>query len=176
MFPTVLFAGLLSGIASGPVTQAPTRVSPAIVRPQPMATSIPTMSVTPAAITFTATDPTGTPVVNGSAGAVVQWSIAGGKTTKGWTLGVSAPTTFSACSTVPASAVNVTCGSVTGGNAGACSAATSLTNSPVTIASGNESTGTVNYTVNLTFTLQDSWEYIASSSCSLAVTYTITAN
>ena len=173
MLPTVLFAGLLSGIASGSVSQTPARATPAIIKPLPMATALSKESVTPAAITFTATDPTGTPVVTGSATAVVTWTTKGGATANSWTLGVSAPSTFAACSTVPASAVKVTCGSVTGG---ACSAATNLTNTATTIASGKESTGTANYTVNLTFTLQDSWKYIASSSCSLTVTYTITAN
>lgn len=175
MLPLLLFASLLSGAAPVSASQAPARVSPAIIRPQPMATSIPTMSVTPAAITFTATDPTGTPVVTGSAGAVVKWSTKGGATANTWTLQVNAPTTFSACPTVPANAVKVTCGSVTGGT-GACSAAKSLTNTAATIASGTESKGNTAYTVNLTFTLQDSWKYIATSSCSLAVTYTITAN
>ena len=177
MLPTMLFAGLLSAIASGSVSQTPARATPAIVRPQPKARNISGAAVTPATISFTATDPAGAPIVNGSASATVSWNTAGNSGTPTWTLQVSAPTTFTSCPTVPASAVIVTCASVTGGTAGACSSPTSLSPTPVQMAGGAEpGSGSNPYSVNLTFTLQDTWEYIASSSCSLSVTYTITAN
>jgi hypothetical protein len=94
-----------------------------------------------------------------------------------WTLTVSAAgASFSSCATVPASAVTVTCGSVTGGHTGACSTAATLSTTATKVAGGNEATGMASYSVNLSFTLADNWKYIASSSCSLSVSYTITAN
>lgn len=166
---------LLSAILLAPASRAPGVATPAAVRLQPLAVTLSGASATPAAITFSATDPTGTPVVNGSSAASVNWTT-NGSVFGAWTLKVSAPAAFASCATVPASAVTVSCGSVTGGFGGACGAATSLSTTPTQIASGNEGFNTVSYSVNLSFTLADSWKYIASSSCSLSVTYTITAN
>lgn len=175
MLVTLLLSGLLGGLVSAPKA-APAQVAPAVVRPNPLATTtISGDTVTPATITFTATNPTGTPVVSGSAAAVVTWKTG---TPKGgaWTLTVnSSGTDFSSCTTVPASAVTVTCSSVTGGTAGACSGATALSTSATQVAGGTEGAGTTTYTVNLGFTLADSWKYIASSLCSLSLAYTITA-
>jgi len=176
MLSTLLLAGLLAGLVTATGTQPPARISPVTGAPRPMATSINTTSVTPATITFTAPNPISSPIVNGSASALVSWKTAGGSAARAWTLGVSAPAAFGSCSTVPASAVKVTCGTVTGGFAGACSAASNLSTTSTKVAGGNEGTGSTSYSVSLSFTLSDSWSYIASSSCSLSVTYTITAN
>lgn len=168
---------LVSGILLAPATQTPGVFTPAAVRANPLATTVPTASVTPAAITFSATDPDTTPVVNGSASAVVAWTTKGGATARTWNVTAkAAATTFSSCSTVPVSAVTVTCASVTGGHSGVCSAATTLSTTATQVASGDEATGTASYSVTLSFTLADNWKYIASSSCSLSVSYTITAN
>jgi hypothetical protein len=44
------------------------------------------------------------------------------------------------------------------------------------VASGKEDNATnAPYTVTLNFTLTDSWSYIANPSCSLTLTYTLTA-
>jgi len=172
---STLLIGFLAATASAPGVQAPAQSGAAIVKPKPMAAAVSAASATPSAITFLATDPTGTPVVTGSSAAVVTWKTSGGLL-GAWTLNVSAPTAFGACSTVPASAVTVTCASVSGGFLGACSSATTLSPTATQIAGGYEGLGTATYSVSLSFTLQDSWKYIASSSCSLSVSYTITAN
>jgi hypothetical protein len=85
--------------------------------------------------------------------------------------------------------VTVTCGSVsvTGGStghlgSGSCSAASSLSTSLKTVASGLEAqngTGYPVYTITLTFTFLDSWSYIAvpsGSPCTIGLSYLITAN
>lgn len=157
--------------------RTPTPRAPAAVPEKPMATSITSPKVNNSTITFTATDPDTNPSVAGSAGATVSWNTTGGATTRTWTLTVnSSSSSFSACSTVPASAVTVSCTSTTGGHSGACGAATTLSTTAAGIASGTEATGTASYSVALSFTLADNWKYIASSSCSLSVSYTITAN
>jgi hypothetical protein len=71
----------------------------------------------------------------------------------------------------------MSCGGVTGGSGGACGGSTALSTAGVQMASGTQTfISSANYSVTLSFTLQDSWKYIASSSCSLSLTYTITAN
>lgn len=179
MLPTLLLSKFLTGMLLVPASsQAPGKVSPAAIsKPVPQATTIAGPTVTPAVITFLATDPDGSPVVSGSSGAVISWSTAG-SVLGAWTLKVNAPATFGSCPTVPVSAVTVSCGSVTGGFGGACSGNSSLSTTPTQVAGGTEGLlgfGSA-FTVNLTFTLADSWKYIASSLCSLSVTYTITAN
>ena len=141
-----------------------------------MATSVSNAAVTPSAITFTANDPDTNSTVSGSANAQVSWKTTGGATARTWSVTVSAPATFSSCATVPASAVTVSCVSVSGGHSGTCGGAAALSTTGTQVASGEESTGTASYSVTLGFTLADSWKYIASSSCSLSVTYNITAN
>jgi hypothetical protein len=172
MLPTLLFSGILLASASA---KAPGTLSPAVVRLAPQATSISNQSVTPAAITFTATSPDNSPVVSGSSSALVGWSI-DGNTNISWTLSVSAPATFGSCPTVPASAVTVSCGTVSGGTGGVCGGSRSLSTTPTQIANGAGASGNRSYSASLSFTLQDSWKYIASSSCSVTVTYSITAN
>jgi hypothetical protein len=144
---------------------------------KPLATSINTaIAATPATVTFTATNPDSAPTDSGSATVTLTWKTAGGATTRTWNVKASAPAAFTSCATVPSSAVTATCTSVTGGTGSTCSAAGALSTAGVQIASGDEATGNASYTVKLTYTLADSWEYIASSSCSLTVTYLLTAN
>jgi hypothetical protein len=172
MLSLLLFSGMLFLPGpSGTVKTKPLGFRPALL------TTIPSSSVSPSVVTFSATDPTNSPVVNASASVVVSWtayvSVLGT-----WNVKVSAPATFSSCGTVPSSAVTVSCTSVTGGSGGTCSSSSALSTSGVQVASGSEiiNVNPTPYSVTLSFTLQDSWKYIASSSCTLAVTYTITAN
>ena len=176
MLAIPLLAILMAPASGTPVRLPPERPAPVATTPKPRATTITNAAATPATITFTATNPDTTPTVTGSAAVSVTWQTPG-NLFGAWNLKVSAPSTFGSCATVPASAVTVTCGSVTGGSNGACGTATSLSTTATQIASGTEGfITTTSYTVNLTFTLQDSWKYIASSSCSLTVSYLITAN
>ncbi|HUI57182.1 MAG TPA: hypothetical protein VLY04_19535 [Bryobacteraceae bacterium] len=145
---------------------------------QPMAATMGSVTATPGTISFTATDPD-LGSVSGSSGATVNWTTTGGSTSSTWNLKVhSSAAHFANCATVPASAVTVSCNTVTGGSAGTCSAPFALSTTGTQVASGKESSGTgAAYSVTLTFTLADSWKYIAkqSPSCTLTLTYTVTA-
>jgi hypothetical protein len=137
-----------------------------------------TVTVTPATVSFNATNPTSVPVVAGSATATATWEnldLNSGP----WNLTVQAVAgSFANCPTVPVSAVTVSCSSVATfiGGTGACAAPFRLSTSPQVVASGNQEALTFNYTINLNFTLADSWKYIAqtSPSCSLSLSYTAT--
>jgi len=168
---------MLSGLLlSGILLAASGKAAPAAVNPKLSFTSISNAAAAPSAITFPASNPTGSPVVAGSSSVVVSWTTTG--TFLGsWNLAVSAPASFSSCPWIPVSAVTVSCGSVTGGSGGTCGGSAALTTGAAQIASGTEGLlVATNYSVSLNFTLQDSWKYIASTSCSLSVSYTITAN
>jgi hypothetical protein len=142
----------------------------------PMATSMSAVTANPGTISFTATDPD-LGSVSGSSAATVSWTTTGGSAASTWNLKVHAnPASFTGCATVPRSAVTVTCGGVTGGSAGTCGGGFILTGAGQQIASGKESaSNNAPYSVTLNFTLADSWSYIAKSSCTLTVTYTVTA-
>jgi hypothetical protein len=171
MFPNLLLSGilLLGGSKTG------SNATPVTLRPQLSITQISNQAVTPATISFNATNPTTSPSVSGSANAVVSWSSLV-SIAAGWNVAVSAPSSFTNCPTVPASAVTVSCVSITGGTLGTCGGSTALSTTPTQIASGVEILNLLSpYVVTLSFTLADSWKYIPSS-CSLSVTYTITAN
>ena len=147
-------------------------------RIMPMATSLSAVSASPGTISFTATDPD-LGSVAGSSAATVSWTTSGGSAASTWNLKVHGnPASFTNCATVPRSAITVTCGGVTGGSAGTCGGAITLTGTGQQIASGKESTSAnAPYSVTLHFTLADSWSYIAkqSPSCTLTLTYTVTA-
>ena len=142
----------------------------------PMATTLSAVTANPATISFTATDPDAGPYA-GSSSATVSWSTSGGAVGSTWTLKVhAAAATFTSCATVPRSAVKVTCTGVSGGSSGTCGGAITLTGTGQQVANGKESASTnAPYSVTLNFTLADSWSYIANSSCSLTLTYTVTA-
>jgi hypothetical protein len=137
-----------------------------------------TVSVSPATISFTATNPNSAPVDSGSSTATVSWEnldFAQGA----WSLTVQAPSSaFSSCPTVPVSAVTVSCASVSAtiGGTGTCSPPFALSTAAQTVASGNQAILTFSYTVTLNFTLADNWKYIAetSPSCSLLLSYIAT--
>ncbi len=146
--------------------------------PLPLA-SINSASVTPSTISFTATDPD-LGSFSGSSPATVSWNTNAGNSHSTWTLSVaSSAANFTSCSTVPASAVRVSCGSVSGGTSGQCGAGFQLGATSRQIASGIEGNGNGNqsYAVTITFTLADSWRYVAEQSplCTLTLSYTIDA-
>ncbi len=140
-----------------------------------------TLTVTPT-ISFSATNPATLPVVTGSPQATATWSAHGSGGGNTWTLKVNAAaTTFTKCSTVPVSAVTVTCSaatvtSATGahGATAACAAAFPLSTTATTVASGADANNALNYSVTITFTLADKWKYIAemSPACTSALSYT----
>ncbi len=145
-------------------------------RALPMATTLSAITASPGTISFTATDPDlGSDA--GSSSATVSWSTSGGSAAGTWTLKVHAnPASFTGCATVPRSAVKATCTGVAGGSAGTCGGAITLTGAGQQVASGKESASNgAPYSVTLNFTLADSWSYIANSSCTLTLTYTVTA-
>lgn len=145
--------------------------------PRPMATAITAKSVSPSTISFTLADPDAAAVTGAGS---VTWTTTGGGPAGAWTVGVSSTnSSFTNCSEIPLSAVTAKCTSVTGGTAGACNASSlGLTGTAQQIASGKESPGTANYTVNVTFSITDAWKYKGHTSplCTLSVTYTLTAN
>jgi hypothetical protein len=134
---------------------------------------------TPAAIQFTATDPdqgavAGTP-------AIITWVTTKGSNKRIWSIFVNADrSTLNGCGTVPTSAIRVSCSSATvpgGGGHGTCAAPFSLSGTPQLVAGGLQGSSTRTYTVNVNFSFTDSWRYIASNgpSCSLTLTYSVTA-
>jgi len=167
-------AGTWAGTGAGAAT-----LRPATVVAKPMATSISkALAASPATITFTAPDPDTTPSVSGSGPVTLSWDTNGGGPANTWKLTVSAPASFSTCANLPASAVTAKCTTVTGGTGGTCSGSVPLSTTATQVASGDEAPGNnAAYSVALTFTLADSWAYIPSkTSCSLTLTYTVTAN
>ena len=142
------------------------------------AVSVSSFTATPNPISIAASDPDTNP--SPSASATLRWTQSGAAGNKTWNVKVTAPASFPGCSTVPISAVTVTCDSVSASNtaqwSGSCAGSATLNTTGVTLASGNEGDNqTRNLTVNLHYTLADSWRYIGGS-CSLNLTYTVTAN
>jgi len=134
--------------------------------------------ISPAAITFEATNPDLAPSASGSAGASVSWRNRNGNPGS-WSLTVQADSpSFSNCPMVPISAVTVSCASATTnlGRSGNCSPAFALSNAPQVVARGNQGRATFSYAVMLNFALADNWKYVAetSPSCSLSLSYIAT--
>ena len=168
-----LSIALLGAVVARPPL-APVRKKTYAQQPSPDAGNF-TLTVSPATITFSATNPTSLPVVSGSSTAAASWtSLSSGNN---WSLTVQATSTsFTNCPTVPVSAVTVTCSaaSVTGlGGSAACAGAFPLSTGTQTVASGSEGILSWGYSVTITFTLADSWKYIAemSPACTISLTY-----
>ena len=138
-----------------------------------------TLTVNPATITFSATNPGTVPVVTGSSTATASWTARGSGGTNVWTLTVrAAALTFTNCGTVPVSAVTVTCSaaSISGGGTASCAGSFPLSTTAQTVASGRDTNNNRNYSATIGFTLADNWKYIAETSpaCTLSLTYTAT--
>jgi len=134
--------------------------------------------VSPATVTFNATNPDSAPAVSGNASASVSWQNRSGSSGN-WSLTVQADSpTFSNCPMVPISAVTVSCASATTntGRSGNCGPGFALSTSSQVVASGSQSRATFSYAVTLGFVLADNWKYVAetSPSCSLSLSYTAT--
>lgn len=135
-----------------------------------------TLTVSPATISFSAVNPGTSPAVAGSSTATAQWTALGSG--NNWTLTVQAAApSFSNCSAVPVSAVTVTCSSTSVfglGGSGSCAGSFPLSITPQVVASGSEGLVSLEYTVTISFTLSDSWKYIAETNpaCTLSLTYT----
>jgi hypothetical protein len=155
---------------------------PALAAPLPLALNF-TLGVSPSTVSFSATDPD-TPLVAGNSPTTVFWAVKGTNFGDAWNLSLSsAATTFTNCSTVPISAVTVTCTTATAGGGGAtaaCSAASTLSTTPTVVASGTEGGSNIvrNYSVTLTYRLADQWKYSAQMSpqCTLNITYNALVN
>ena len=173
MFGWIPIALLVATAAKPPVVTVRKLSSPAVA---PAATGTFTLSVSPATVSFSAVNPGTTPVVAGSAATTASWTALGSG--NNWSLTVQAASTaFSNCSTVPVSAVTVSCSSVsvTGlGGSGSCAGSFPLSTTPQVVASGSEGLVSLIYSVTISFTLSDSWKYIAETSpaCTLSLTYT----
>jgi len=182
---TLVLAGGLAWAQKARLTsRRPTPVVPyeSLAFPaQPLVTVPSAMSATPTTIQFTANDPGSS--LAGNSSATVKWTITGGASGNTWTLSVYAnSTTFTGCSTVPASAVGVTCSSAT--HTGTRPTATCQSGGPFTltttapgqqVASGDEGNATAHtFTVVLNYQFTDSWEFIANT-CPLSITYTVDA-
>ncbi len=154
-----------------------TLFSAALLNATLLASTITGRTITPGTITFTSPDPDTTPV-NGSSSATIQWGMTGNKNGN-WTVTVQAPSSvMTGCPSVPISAIRFQCTSFnaeTGGQGNCASGSFPLSTASQTVASGNrEGTGGTN-TATVVFTFTDAWKYPASTSCSIQLTYTITA-
>jgi len=133
------------------------------------------LSASPGTVSFNANNPNSGSVF-GSSNATVSWTISAGSHLKNWTLSVQASSSsFSGCPTVPVSAVQVSCGSVSGGSGGTCSGSSSLSTSFQQVAGGTQADLAGTYSVSIDFTLAESWRYIANSSCNITLTYSVNA-
>jgi hypothetical protein len=165
----LLFPHAASGVASG--SRPP--FNPHRIHPFAL---ISNLTVLPATVSFVATDPD----LGSAAGtaATATWSATAGAPTNTWTLAVQAGAgAFTACGTVPTSAVTVTCtaASASGvGGTGTCAAPFPLSTAAQQVASGKEGTLVSNFSVSISFSLADSWRYVAALAppCTLSLTYT----
>jgi len=137
------------------------------------------ISATPAAITFSATNPDLAPIDSGNSTASVGWTLSGNPGTGPWNLTVQAGSpSFGNCPSVPASAITVSCASVHTHPAGSgtCSPPFTLSTSAQAVAAGTTKNPTDTFTITLNFSLADSWKYIGetSPSCSLSLSYVAT--
>jgi hypothetical protein len=175
--------GLAIVLAGGPVRgdgkKSPPRTAAAtsaVVLPA-AATTVNSFTVSPATVSFTAADPDAGAAA-GSPAATVDISISDGAASKRWNLYVQADSpAFTGCTSIPASAVTVTCNSVTLANAGgspgngSCAAAFALSTTATLVAGGKEGTKTDAFSISISFSLADSWQYIPNL-CPLTLTYT----
>ena len=140
--------------------------------------TVSSLTATPGTISFSALNPDSGPA-SGSSAATLSWTVLGGSHTVNWGVSVQASaSTFTGCATVPVSAVSVACvsASVSGGSGtGTCSGTSTLSTVAQQVAAGAEGDLSQSYTVQINYTLVESWHYIANSSCTLTLTYTVNA-
>jgi hypothetical protein len=137
-----------------------------------------TVSATPGTISFQANNPD-SGAVSGSSPGSLTWTVVSGSHLQSWTLTVqSQSSSFTGCPTIPVSAVRVSCGSagVTGtAGTGVCGGSFPLSTTAHQIAGGAQADGTGMHTVSMNFSLSESWRYVASSACTISLTYSVNA-
>ena len=142
--------------------------------------TVTTLTAIPGTISFTAVNPD-SGAVSGSSVATVQFLVLSGSPSRNWTVNArTAGSSFTGCSTVPVSAVTVTCASAAvtgsgGSGSASCGGAFPLSTVDQQVAGGVQKNGTGSYTVQINFTLAESWRYVANSSCTLSILYTVNA-
>jgi hypothetical protein len=140
--------------------------------------TVSSLMATPGTVSFSAMNPD-TGAVSGSSVATLGWSVMSGSHTQSWTLSVQASSSaFTGCATVPVSAVSVSCASASvggGSGTGSCSGTSTLSTVAQQVAAGAEGDGTQSYMVQINYTLAESWRYVANTSCTLTLTYTVNA-
>lgn len=152
---------------------------------QRFAQTVSVFTASPSTISFTSSDPGAEVTAAGSVLArILQPAL-----NERWQLKIHASaSTLTHCTSVPVSAITVSCGSVDaqGGllfhPTGSCAASVPLSVTPTVIASGKQGDGGIVlnlspdvYSVNLSFKLTDSWAYRGANSpaCSVDLTYTL---
>ena len=140
--------------------------------------SVSLLSVSPSTLSFPSSLPNNTVSSSGTA----TWTInLGAALLSTWTLGVSAATP--ACTNAPLSSITVRCTAITDVGIGvvshSCSAATTLTSTAQTIASGFDLLAILNghRTVSVQYSFSDLWKYTASTNpCNVTLTYVLTSS
>jgi hypothetical protein len=142
--------------------------------------AIQNITATPATVTFQSADPDLSPVAGSP--VTVTWRFTGGNPGQTWNVGVSASSpAMTNCGGVPASAITVSCRSVSmsGGSQGtgswSCSQPFPLSTTNQQVAGGRQMDGNANYAVDISYSFQDSWRYrgAVTPACSLTLTYTV---
>lgn len=142
--------------------------------------SITSFTASPSSISFTANNPNAATVAIGATNTIA-WTATQCINNLTWKITVKASTSsLTNCSTVPISAaIAATCSSsVNLGGTATCHTPLTLTTSEQTLVDGLEGSGTCSGTTSVTYTLNESWRYIAASSptCSTTITYTFYYN
>jgi hypothetical protein len=136
------------------------------------------VSATPGTISFQANNPD-SGRVSGLSPGNLTWMVLGGSHLNNWTLNVQAGSSaFVGCPTIPTSAIQVNCGTATAsgsGGTGVCRGSFPLSTTGQQIAGGTEGDGTNPYSVSVNFSLAESWRYVAGSSCTISLTYSVNA-
>ena len=167
--------------ASAPAAAQTRPRTPRVVSIRPLEATVSNAVVMPPALQFAASDPD-LGRVQANTPATVVWQIMGARPTGTWALTVQAEAaTFSGCGRVPVTAVTVRCASVSSGGhggAGTCGAPFQLSNQPQTLATGSQGNGNARFTVTVSFTFQDGWQYTGAVNppCTLNLNYTIQAS
>lgn len=135
-----------------------------------------TITPTPSTVALTHTNPASSPA---SSSVTLTFTMSGGATAKTWNITVQADqSTLANCSAISTSTITVNCASasVTNGGTGTCSGSFPLSSTSANqVASGQQGSGTSNYTVQITYQFSDSWRY-KGNTCSLNLTYVVTQN
>jgi hypothetical protein len=133
--------------------------------------------VTPSSLTFSSPDPDS---MIASASSSATWRLRFANATRTWQLRVNATSaSVSNCGQVPLTAFRVSCNAVNvaKGGTGVCSGPIVLSDSPQTVASGNQGDHNYNSTADIQVQFVDSWQYPAkvSPACSLILAFTVEA-